>query len=438
MNLTRRNLIASVPIGAVLAACGGGAANDVTTPEILEFAVDAPPRVGERARLRVRFRGGNGRVEPSLGAVSSGSTIETAVISASQRFKLIVSAPGQPDVTQELNVEAGWRYRLRNFDTSPMAGHATVATSDGAALVIGGSRSEGTLSTAIERFDPNTLRLVRLGDMAAGRSEMSAIAIGDSRVLVFGGSDSTAQPPFAEIIDSRSGVATFGGWLRLSRNRHAALRLSEDRVLVVGGIQRNSAELWNPATSTWTLVGNRMAHTREHATASLLPNGSVLIVGGYTPAATYVFAEVFNPATATFTAVPGAPDERRWLHGALLQADGSVLIVGGENDNGAVSSVWKFDFTTQRFIAQTPLSSPRSVVRAVITPDDEVLMYGGEQLPDEGLTSGEALKANVHRELPPMSTPRAWHTMTRLTNGQILLLGGQHQSDLIAGGTLYD
>ena len=72
-------------------------------------------------------------------------------------------------------------------------------------------------------------------------------------------------------------------------------------------MNRNSIELWNPGTSTWALAGNRMAHTREHATASLLPGGRLLIVGGETPAANYSFAEIFDPANETFTPVANAP-----------------------------------------------------------------------------------------------------------------------------------
>ena len=106
-----------------------------------------------------------------------------------------------------------------------------------------------------------------------------------------------------------------------------------------------------------------------------LPGGRVLIVGGETPAANYSFAEIFDPANETFTPVANAPTERRWLHAALTLADGSVLIVGGENDDGALASIWRFDVGTRRFVAQAPLTAARSVARAVVTPDDEVLLY---------------------------------------------------------------
>ena len=69
----------------------------------------------------------------------------------------------------------------------------------------------------------------------------------------------------------------------------------------------DSVEIWEPTTRSWRLVVQRMAHTREHASATLLADGRVLIVGGQTPANVYVFAEIFDPRSETFTRVAGAP-----------------------------------------------------------------------------------------------------------------------------------
>lgn len=133
-----------------------------------------------------------------------------------------------------------------------------------------------------------------------------------------------------------------------------------------------------------------------------------------------------------------AARERRWLHAALTLADGSVLIVGGEDDKGALASIWRFDLATQRFVAQAPLTMARSVVRAVVTPEDEVLLCGGEQQADEALSSGVAWRGGSLRALPDMTAPRAWHSLTRLADGRLLVLGGQHRTSFVAGGMLYD
>lgn len=443
-NPARRHLLAAASLGSLLGACGGGSDDPpaAARPVIDEFALAAPAIVGEPAGLRVRFRGGRGVVEPALGEVISGSTVPTPVLADTRRFRLVVSRAGAPDATQEITVEPAWRHRLRSFAAPAMAGQAVVAVGDVAPLVLGGSRGSGVLSSAIERFDPATQSFTPLGRMLTGRSEMSAIPAGPGdaagEVLVFGGSTSSAQAAFAELVDVRTGTTRHGGWMVLPRAQHAALRLADGRVAAVGGSNRNSIELWSPASNTWTLAGKRMAHVRQHATATLLRDGRVLIVGGYTESAAYRFAEIFDPADETFTPLMDAPQERRWLHAALTLADGSVLIVGGENEAGALDSVWRFDAVQQRFVARPPLAARRSVVRAAMGPGDEVLMFGGEQEPDVGLASGTALRGDTQRELPAMPAPRAWHTLTRLADGRLLVLGGQHRGELVGGGLLYD
>ena len=94
MTLTRRRLLAAAPLSTLLAACGGGGSGETATPAILEFALAAPVLVGAPASLRVRFSGGSARIEPGLGAVTSGSVVGTPVLAGAQRYRLIVTAPG--------------------------------------------------------------------------------------------------------------------------------------------------------------------------------------------------------------------------------------------------------------------------------------------------------------------------------------------------------
>lgn len=437
--LSRRRFMACTSLGGLLAACGGGGdAPEGDRPTIDEFALASPALVGDPAGLRVRFRGGAGRIEPGLGAVTSGSTVQTPALAGPQRYQLVVSRAGQPDATADLTVAPAWRDRVQGFEAPAMTGQAVVALDDGSALVLGGSRGTGVLSSAIERFDPATRRFTTLGQMLTGRSEMSAVPLGGGEVLVFGGSTSSAQAPFAEIVNSRTGATRHGGWMMQPRAQHAGARLKDGRVAAVGGSQRNSIELWSPGAGTWATAGPRLAHVRQHATATVLADGRVLIVGGYTEGADYRFAELFDPASETLRPLADAPAERRWLHAALTLADGSVLIVGGESDDGVLGSVWRYEPAAERFVAQAPLRQPRSIVRAVGGPGDEVLMYGGEQEADVGLTSGEGWRADAQRELPALPAPRAWHSLTRLSDGRLLMLGGQHRGALVAGGVMYD
>jgi hypothetical protein len=92
----------------------------------------------------------------------------------------------------------------------------------------------------------------------------------------------------------------------------------------------------------------------------------------------------------------------------------------------------------ERFVVRPPLAAPRSIVRAALHPGDEVLMHGGEREHDLCLAIGAAWRGGSQRALPEMTAPRAWHSLTRLSDGRLLVLGGQHRSNLVGGGMLYD
>src|SRR5258708_14595908 len=72
-----------------------------------------------------------------------------------------------------------------------------------------------------------------------------------------------------------------------------------------------------------------MTTPRDLATATVLPNGKVLVVGGYdATGATLASAELYDPATGVFTAT-GSMSVPRQEHTATLLPNGKVLIAGG-------------------------------------------------------------------------------------------------------------
>src|SRR5947207_6731496 len=82
------------------------------------------------------------------------------------------------------------------------------------------------------------------------------------------------------------------GRLNVTRNRHTATLLPNGKVLAAGGVNNNlgsgriiyttlkSAELYDPATGTWSYMGNLMQPREFHA-ATLLQDGQVLVAGGF-------------------------------------------------------------------------------------------------------------------------------------------------------------
>ena len=103
-------------------------------------------------------------------------------------------------------------------------------------------------------------------------------------------------------------------------------------MLVAGGYNLTdgylaSAELYDPASGTWTATGS-LATARDHHTATLLPNGKVLVAGGFNNSEHLASAELYDPASGTWTAT-GSLATARYGHTATLLPNGKVLVAGG-------------------------------------------------------------------------------------------------------------
>ena len=68
----------------------------------------------------------------------------------------------------------------------------------------------------------------------------------------------------------------------------------------------SSAEVFDPSTDTFTALPGSMTTARGEAVAAPLPDGDVLIAGGYNGSIGLSSAEVFDPSTGTFTALPAS------------------------------------------------------------------------------------------------------------------------------------
>jgi large repetitive protein len=201
-----------------------------------------------------------------------------------------------------------------------------------------------------------------------------------------------------------------------------------------------SPSVVGPRAASWTPTGS-MGTPREGHTATLLPDGSVLVAGGYNGATPLASAELYNPASGTWTAT-GSMVAGRGGHTATLLPDGKVLVAGCANGNDAPSAEL-YDPGTGSWTATGSMVTPRCAdFTATLLPDGRVLVAGGgnghilasAELYDPGTGSWTATG--------DMGTPRSDHTATLLPDGKVLVAGGVDHGGggccFLASAELYD
>ena len=151
------------------------------------------------------------------------------------------------------------------------------------------------------------------------------------------------------------------GNLVTARFFHTATLLPNGKVLVAGGLHDGStlasAELYDPASGTWTATGS-LATARDHHTATLLPNGKVLVAGGFDGSVALASAELYDPASGTWTAT-GSLATARYGHTATLLPNGKVLVAGGLTDSGSLASAELYDPASGTWTATGSLATAR-------------------------------------------------------------------------------
>jgi len=223
-----------------------------------------------------------------------------------------------------------------------------------------------------------------------------------------------------------------------------ATLLQNGKVLIAGGSPEvnvpyrpvlASAELYDPATGTFTLTGS-MRTARTQATATLLPDGRVLIAGGrgcanpkkcfmnntFVDYEALASAELYDPATGKFTAT-GSMSTPRENGSAILLADGKVLML-----NGGPSLVELYDPATGKFTKRGSLSYGYPNTVAALLPNGRVLVVNDAaeaELFD--LATGMSTSVSIELPRPPASITNDHRyyqipqTATTLKDGRVLV-----------------
>ncbi len=212
-------------------------------------------------------------------------------------------------------------------------------------MLIGGTGAQGALSST-EVYQPSSMEFFVGPALTEQRDFVAAVTLKDGRVLVTGGlryiPQGAVYSDTAEIYDPASGGFRFtlGAPIR-RRAGHSLTVLPDGRVLIVGGQSGGTsspvtAEFFDPATETFTAIVSPPGNHRQLHAATLLDSttGRVLFIDGGS-----AILEMFDPATGSFFPAGGASSVNRTGATASLLPDGRVLIAGGLQDAGSSSGI---------------------------------------------------------------------------------------------------
>ena len=285
--------------------------------------------------------------------------------------------------------------------TTARSGHAATLLSDGRVLITGGA------SGSAELYDPATGLFTESRSITAAHHSPAANLLSNGKVLISGWPSTELYDPATDVFtdlgpaynygSSSTALLRDGRVLILGTDGISLYHLTRDtltlvaklpgeyayqtttalangKVLIAGGegddydVTLNQASLYDPHTGTLDGTG-LMLFSRSDHTATLLPGGHVLIVGGYdgdaydTGVPMLTDAEDYDPSTGSFTSA-GRLLYLREGHTATLLRDGTVLIAGGNN-----SAVAELYTPPLRAVSSASLTGP-------LAPASQASLFG--------------------------------------------------------------
>jgi hypothetical protein len=332
----------------------------------------------------------------------------------------------------------------------PRYDHTATLLTNGTVLIAGGSNAGGYIASA-EIYTPSNETFTGTGNLTTARYLHTATLLNTGKVLIVGGFNGTTLSS-AELYDPIAGTFAATGSLATARFSHTATLLSSGKVLISGGFQSQTsgttgpvgtAELYDPNAGTFSATGS-LATARQGQTATLTA-GKVLIAGGCGSSGAVGatcpigMSELYDPNAGTF-GTAGTLITPRFDHTATLLPDGTVLIAGGNNQNGPINTAELYNSSSASFTSTANMNVARVTHTATSLTTGAVLIVGG--LSGTGIVSSAELydpNAGTFSLTGSMGTSRHGHTATLLPNGAVLITGGESNiaSGFLSSAELY-
>jgi large repetitive protein len=251
------------------------------------------------------------------------------------------------------------------------------------------------------------------GQMTIPRLVTHAILLADGRVLVAGndGGSAVGDPrddtALVDLGIPADGRWTAGSALNKPRGVFAAIALADGRVLVTGGLNQGTAGcldrgdnpqsfsstyLYDPGRDAWERAG-LLSTARSDPAIALLPDGRVLVAGGYYPVRpSYGWTDPDAPARAELAVATGSTNRPRPTAQPMEDVEPDTMAY-------ALATAEVFDPATGEWTKTGPLRYARYGVNAVTLTDGRVLIAGSGPGSSDGvaqLGAGAATTAEIY------------------------------------------